>query len=253
MNRHSKNRGEESKAKLGLMFVMYQLIGVWVALRVASNLTASILNFLRLFGAHYTSADYHWILAGTPYFPAQVSVALVFGWLLGRHLRDKSMRWVWVLPFAVLCYAFVTIPALHPTVTPLSLQAGVGQSRIAHYFGWGCQPVNNCVDQEVFTAPFYTATAFSIAAFAAEELTEDTVPATIAQFSLVLGVGIVILAGSIYDFANSVKVAWDWMLVPIEAVPAAMGAYLILLAFGIRTVRTGELSTPPMTARTRGM
>jgi hypothetical protein len=235
MNNLSKDQGEESKVKFGLMFAMYQVIAVWVTLRVAPTVTASTLNFLRLFGRHYTSADYHRMLSGTPYFPIQISVGLVLGWVLGRHLRDRSMLWVWVLPFAVLCYAFVTIPTLNPTVTPLELQAGVGQSRFEHYFGWGCQPVNHCVDQEVFTAPFYASAAYSIAAFTAEELTENTIPATIPQFSFVLSIGIIILVGTIYDFALAVRLGWHWMLLPISGVPAAMGAYLILLAFGIKT------------------
>lgn len=234
MNKITKPQGEKSKLKLGLMFVMYQVIGIWVTLKVAPNLTASALNFLHLFGRQHVRADYYWILGGTPFFPVQVGVGLVFGWILGRHLRDKSMRWVWVLPFAVLCYAFVTIPTLNPE--PLALQAGVGQSRWAHYFGWGCQSVpNNCIDQEVFTAPFYAGTAFSIAAFAAEELTENASPATIPQFAFVLAVGIIILLGAVYDFVQSVRmIAFQWMILPFEALPAAMGAYLILLAVRIR-------------------
>ena len=215
------------------MFVMYQVIGIWVTLKVAPSLTASTLNFLRLFGRPYTRAEYYWVLAGTPYFPVEVGVGLVLGWILGRHLRDKSMRWVWVLPFVVLCYALATIPNLNPE--PPTLQAGVGQSRWAHYFGWGCQSaVNNCIDQEVFTAPFYAGAAFSIAAFAAEELTEDVSLATIPQFSFVLAVGSIILLGAVYDFAISARMAFQWMLLPVEAIPAAMGAYLILLAVRIR-------------------
>ena len=145
------------------------------------------------------------------------------------------MRWVWVLPFAVLCYAFVMIPSLNPEGTPLQLQAGVGQSRLTHYFGWGCQAVHNCFDQEAYTAPFYAGAAFSIAAFAAEELTEDASPATIPQFAFVLVVGIIILLSAVYDFALSVRmITFQWMLLPLAAIPAAMGAYLILLAVRIR-------------------
>ena len=217
------------------MFVMYQVIGIWVTLKVAPDLTSSALNLLHLFGRQHVRADYYWILGGTPFFPVQVGVGLVFGWILGRHLRDKSMRWVWVLPFAVLCYAFVMIPSLNPEGTPLQLQAGVGQSRLTHYFGWGCQAVHNCFDQEAYTAPFYAGAAFSIAAFAAEELTEDASPATIPQFAFVLVVGIIILLSAVYDFALSVRmITFQWMLLPLAAIPAAMGAYLILLAVRIR-------------------
>jgi hypothetical protein len=237
MNDSSRAQDQESKPKLGLMFVIYQIIAIFVTNRSAPILTASALNFFRLFGGHYTRAEYNWILTGTPYFPVQTGLGLILGWVLGRHLRDRSMVWVWVLPFAVLCYAFVTIPALNPTITPSELTAGVGQSRLVHYFGWGCQSVNHCVDQEVFTAPFYATAAYSIAAFAAEELTENTIPATIPEFSFVLSVGIILLVSAIYDFGLSVRrVEWHWMFLAISGVPAAMGAYLILLAFRIRMI-----------------
>ena len=87
----------------------------------------------------------------------------------------------------------------------------------------------------MFTAPFYAGAAFSIAAFAAEELTETTVPATMPQFLLVLVVGTIIFASAVYDFALSAPQGWNWMLLPIEAVPGALGAYLVLLAFNNRT------------------
>ena len=81
MNKLTKLDGR-SKLELGLMFVMYQVIGIWVTLKVAPNLTASALNFLHLFGRQHVRADYYWILFGTPFFPVQVGVGLVFGWIL---------------------------------------------------------------------------------------------------------------------------------------------------------------------------
>jgi hypothetical protein len=234
MNPSLKYPGEESKAELGVIFVMHQIIAIWVTIRSAPILTVSILKFLRLFGVHVTKTDYYWILVGTPYFPVQITVGLVLGWILGRHLRHRSMRWVWILPCAYLCYAVIAIPTFNPTVTPPDLQAGVGQSRLAHYFGWGCQPVNNCFDQELVTSLFYASAAYSIAAFAAEELTQATVPTTMVQFSLILTVGIVFFASAVCDLIAAVRIRWDWRLVPIAAVPAAMGAYLILLAINTR-------------------
>jgi hypothetical protein len=227
---------EESKAKLGLIFVLHQVIAIWVTLRSSPVLLASALNFLGLLGQHYTRTRYYWLLIGNPYFPVQIGLGLMLGWVLGRHLRHRSMLWVWVLPFGVLCYAVIAIPTLNPTITPFELQAGVGQSRLTHYFGWGCQPVNHCVDQELLTSPFYAAAAYSVAAFAAEELTENTIPATMPQVALVLAVGLVFLVGAIYDLINAVRSnGWQWAFIPFGAVPMAMGAYLILLAVHIKT------------------
>jgi hypothetical protein len=230
----SAHLGEESKARLGAIFLMHQIIGIWVTIRSAPILTASAVNLLRLLGFHLTKADYYWVLNGTPYFPVQIGEGLLLGWILGRYLRHRSMLWVWVLPFIYLCYAIVAIPTLNPDVTPPAFQAGIGQSRLTHYLGWGCQPVNHCYDQEVVTSLAYAAGAYSLGAFAAEKLTEANVSATLAQFSLVLAVGTLFLAGAVYDLYKSAQIVWTWRLVPVEATPAAMGAYLILLAFTIR-------------------
>jgi hypothetical protein len=236
-------QGEESRAKLGLIFMLHQVIAIWVTLRSAPILLAAGLNFLRLFGRPSSRAEYYWILNGNPYFPVQIGLGLILGWLLGRYLRHRSMIWVWVLPCAVLCYALVAIPTLNPTAVPPSMQAGVGQSRIAHYFGWGCQAANYCFDQEVITSPFYATAAYSLAAVAAEELTVNAAPATIPQVSLVMAVGVVFFLGAIYDLVGSIRlVGWRWMFIPVSAVPAAMGGYLLLLAFSIRIGRTGQPS-----------
>ena len=232
----SKVRGEESKAKFGLIFLMHQLIAIWVTLRSAPILTASAFNLLRLFGGRnrYPTSLYWWVLVGTPYFPVQICLGALLGWLLGRHLRQREMFWVWFLPFAFLCYAFVAIPTLTPALTPSEFQAGIGQSRLAHYFGWGCQPVNHCIDQESITSPFYATAAYSLAAFLAQKITDGKRPATLPQRSVLMGVGIVFLVATIYDFIRSVHLGWHWMLLPVAAVPAGIGAYLILLAFAVK-------------------
>lgn len=224
---------DDSKTKLGLIFVVHQVIAVWVTLRSAPILTASAFNLLRLFGGRnrYPTSLYLWVLVGTPYFPVQIFLGAMLGWLLGRHLRQREMLWVWILPLAFLCYAFVTIPTLTPAITPPEFQAGIGQSRLAHYFGWGCQPVNHCTDQEAITSPFYATAAYSIAAFLAQSLTNGSRPKTLAQRSILIGSGVIFIVATIYDFARSLQFGWKWMLLPVAAVPAAMGAYLILLAF----------------------
>ena len=232
----NKVQSEESKAKFGLIFLAHQLFAIWVTLRSAPILTASAFNLLRLLGGRdrYPTSLYLWVLVGTPYFPVQICLGALLGWLLGRHLRHREMFWVWILPFLFLCYAFATIPTFTPAITPPELQAGIGQSRFTHYFGWGCQPVNHCTDQEVVTSPFYASAAYSIAAFFAQKFTDGTRLATSPQRSILITSGVIFLAATIYDFIRSLKFGWHWMLLPIEAVPAAVGAYLILLAFSVR-------------------
>jgi hypothetical protein len=222
-----------SKTRFGLMFVVHQVIVLWVVIVSAQILTASACNLLRVFGWQQYRSAYTWLLSGNPYFPVHIALGLLLGWLLARSLRDQSMVWVWVLPSILLGYAFVAIPTLTPSVVPFASQAGNGQSRFYHYFGWGCQFVNNCVDQSRFTRPFYASLAYSLGAFLALRI--PTRPrACRIQFWSVLGTGVMFLVAALYDSANSLKYGWNWMVFVVEATPAGMGAYLILLALSGR-------------------
>lgn len=91
------------------------------------------------------------ILTETPYFPVQIILAFFMGLVLPRFLRHWLMKWVWVLPFLILCVSFVLTPL--PTVTKLD-----------RFFGWGCRPEFGCFVQLAVTLPFYTAVSYSVAA-----------------------------------------------------------------------------------------
>lgn len=93
-----------------------------------------------------------WILTETPYFPVQIGLAFLTGLMLPRFLRHWLMKWVWVLPFLILCVSFI--------LTPLPL---VG--KIERFFGWGCRPELRCFVQLAVTLPFYTAASYALAAF----------------------------------------------------------------------------------------
>lgn len=93
-----------------------------------------------------------WILTETPYFPVQIALAFFIGLVLPRVLRHWLMKWVWVLPFLILCVSFM--------LTPLPI---VG--RIERFFAWGCRPELGCFIQLAVTLPFYTAASYSVAAF----------------------------------------------------------------------------------------
>lgn len=149
---------------------MHQFIGYLGIVILASYLTAYVFDVLHFFGKPYPSKTMYWILSGTPYYPVQIGVGLTLGWLIGRRVRHWAMLWVWVLPLACLIYAVFTIPTLAPNWIPPAFQAGVGESRLKHYFGWGCGGVRPCFDQNAFTLPFYGAAAYSIGALLARKL-----------------------------------------------------------------------------------
>jgi len=113
-----------------------------------------------------------WELYGTPYFPAQVGLALSVGWILGGTLQHRSVVWVWIFPFLALFSAFFGFPLaegpssafiLYPQYDHLSIAQSASldfSHRLGHFFGRGngIQPF----DQVIATLPFYSAAAYSM-------------------------------------------------------------------------------------------
>ena len=83
-----------------------------------------------------------------------------------RQFNHRSMLWIWILPLAILIYAFAATPTLSPWASILARPDTV-QSRFSYYFGWGCQPRARCLDQLLITMPFYALGAYSFGALLA--------------------------------------------------------------------------------------
>lgn len=144
------------------LFAAHQLVGTYGVPVFAYLLGTSVLHLAALFGMHYPTRNLYYILTETPYFPVQVAVGLSLGWLLARRFRHQSMPYVWVIPFLLLGYAVLAIPTL--SLPPTSVLAPQ-PSRFSHYFGWGCQPKDRCLDQLMTTMPFYAAASYSLGAW----------------------------------------------------------------------------------------
>lgn len=150
-----------SPAKAVLTFVMHQFIGTWgIAFFAALALTTTFAG-LEDFGWHSAMRNLHWILTENPYYPVQISLGLYFGWKLSRRFQHKSMVWVWIAPLVILCGAVVTFT---PECRSVLEHAQPGQTRLSHYFGWGCKPRDHCLDQLLATMPFYVSVAYSLGA-----------------------------------------------------------------------------------------
>jgi hypothetical protein len=237
------------KTRFGLMFVVHQVIALWVVAVSAPILTASVFNFMHLFGWQHVRSAYSWVLIGTPFFPAHVILGLSLGWLLARSLQERSMLWVWLFPSFAMIYALIAIPTLTPRLVMSGFYAGVVQSRWSHYFGWGCQLGNYCLDQTSFTRPFYASLAYSLAALIAMKTSTPSRRSAVVHYWIVLTVGVIFLVAAIYDTFQSVRLGgWYWQYLPIEGTLAAMGAYLILLALSAPDESVGETAGPNHTA-----
>jgi hypothetical protein len=145
-----------------LRFVLHQLVATLVVMVAAPLLLAVLAPFLRLVGVSLYMRQFHWILTETPYFPVQVTLALILGYFLRRRIGDRSMAWVWVLPFVILSWALVTNAHVLDWGSGASARA-----RFPRFFGWGCRPADHCLDQLMITLPFYTSLAYSFGAWLA--------------------------------------------------------------------------------------
>src|SRR5713101_9201720 len=101
------------RAKSALIFVVHQIMGTWGIAFLAS------FGLFSLFDAIPDSAGWkppmhfvHWILTENPFYPVQIVAGLYLGWLLGRRFNHRSMLWIWILPLAILIYAFAATPTL---------------------------------------------------------------------------------------------------------------------------------------------
>src|SRR5580704_11189287 len=102
----------------GLLSRLHQFIGTFGVIILATYLTAYLFDVVHLFGKPFPSKTMSWILTGTPYYPVQIGLGLLLGWLIGRRVLHRAMLWVWVLPFAYLSYAIIAIPTLVPKLIP---------------------------------------------------------------------------------------------------------------------------------------
>jgi hypothetical protein len=157
--------------KATALFALHQFVGTFGVAFAAAVLIFFWFELLRpLYPGLFTSSNASRLLTGLPYFPSQVILGLWSGWSLRRRFRHRSMVWVWILPLVVLSYAVIAVPTMTPGQVPPSFQAGIGQSRLEHYFGHGCRIEERCTDQLGITMPFYVSLSYALGAFLASKL-----------------------------------------------------------------------------------
>jgi hypothetical protein len=155
----SRESGQQSTLKTTLFCILHQFVGTWGVAVLGYYLVDMVFGALGHFDSSVSSRSLYWILTETPYFPVQIGLGLYFGWVMGWRLRQKLMVWTWIIPGLILLYAVLAIPTLTPRLTSL---LGQSSNPFSHYFGWGCQPKNRCLDQVLVTMPFYASFAYSI-------------------------------------------------------------------------------------------
>jgi hypothetical protein len=206
-----------------LTLLVHQFIGMYGIPYTAPVVFSLAFKFPLLSHSHRT---FYSIVSELPYFPVQIIFGLILGWLLGRAFRHRSMVWVWVVPLVILCYSVVTATTVLPTSVFAS--PGAGQSRISHYFGWGCRPADRCLDQLLITMPFYSSLAYSLGAALARKTlgyagSEDT-----KHYRAAAVAGVIVLAAFVIDLAISIRQrGWHSTYLLLAVTPMGVGALLL--------------------------
>jgi hypothetical protein len=135
-------------AKRILSFVAHQLAGTIGVPFLTAIAAFSYAPVVRLAGVPMTTHQIRSALTETPYIPLQIISGLLCGFVIERRWRQPQMKWVWLLPLAILLGFFIHFPG----------------SRVSHFFGAGCRPESHCFDQLGFTLPLYSSLAYSTGA-----------------------------------------------------------------------------------------
>lgn len=219
------------KTLLGVIsFIGHQYLATLGIGIFSTYLVAYAFDVLRVFGERFPQRTLYWILTGTPYYPVQICVGLLLGWTIARRVQHRAMLWVWILPTAYLIYALIAIPTLAPQWIPPEYQAGVGESRFRHYFGWGCGDVHPCFDQAAITLLFYNAVAYSVGAWLARKASKRSPLNLAREIWKTLTVAVIFLLIAALESILIVKSGWKAVYLPLILTPAGISAFLTLYA-----------------------
>ena len=147
------------------VFVCHQAASTLAVIYAAGVGTLFLLALLRLLHSPlFVPRDAAWLLTELHYFPVQIGVGLYCGWWVSRELHHRSMLWVWILPLLMLCFAVWHGPILASDAGSVFDHPAASVYSLRHYFGSGCSVRERCLDQMMFTLPFYTSVAYSLGA-----------------------------------------------------------------------------------------
>ncbi|MGB2624285.1 MAG: hypothetical protein WA857_16685 [Candidatus Acidiferrum sp.] len=222
-------------AKSAGAFVLHEFIAMYGIPFTAPLVFSLGFKLLYLSGQTYPSQTFYSIVSETPYFPVQIVFAAILGWLLGRSLSHRSILWVWVLPSAILCYAFFTGAIVDFGPSSVLARRFSTQARISHFFGWGCRPEAHCLDQLLVTMPFYTSLVYSAGAFVARKMAPLVPISNRKLYAATMLAGLIIILAIVVDLIISTKQSgWQRAYWLILATPVGLGAYLLYVGSTIR-------------------
>jgi len=152
-----------ARLRVPVKFLIHQFLGTWGLFMAAPMILMFFVELGLHFGWKFYMTQIDWVLYGTPLFPLHVAVALVLGWVLGGTLRERSMLWVWVLPFVSLCTSHLGFPLI---ATGYSAAYRFLALSVKLEYSWGRFGPHS-LQQIVRITLLYTAIAYSLGALLA--------------------------------------------------------------------------------------
>jgi hypothetical protein len=242
-----KNAPTVLAAKLALILVMHQVLATLGVLVWAGLLTSIALGIPRLWGHLFRMSDTRRILLAAPYYPIQIIVGLLWGWLVWRQYRHRVMLWVWVFPLIAL-----VLGILDDLTRSFSLYPGFFsldfRITLMHFFGVQCRLEDRCFNQIGFSLPFYAAVAYATGAWLALRFPIRSRLSNRIVESAVIMVGILILANTVWEAIGDLFYyqQWPWWAVLLAgAFEASMGACLIRFGARMRRIDNNPMPSLP--------
>ena len=238
----------KSPVKQALILVMHQVLATLGVVLWAGVVISVALSIPRFWGYSFVLSDIRKVLQATPYYPAEVVVGFVWGWLVWRQFQHRAMLWVWVFPLVALILGIADdltrTSELYPGFVGLDFRI-----TLARFFGPSCRLEDHCFDQIGMTMPFYAAVSYAIGAWFAlrfpirSRLWRQIINAA------VIGIGFLVLADTVEGVIRQFRL-WPWWLVLFAtAFETLMGACLI--AFGLRMSRVESTGTQETSIRSQ--
>jgi len=224
------------------ILLVHQSVALWGPTYLAPAMVILLSEVGWHFGIRTNLPQGQWILYGSPFFPAQVGLALLVGWIVGGTLPHRAMPWVWAIPLVALCLAFVgtqLLPAPSPTsvMFPPIEEVSITwvlqlpfASRLSRFFcrpGAGLEPYI----QVIATLPVYSAAAYSLGAWLARNVVQ--VPAFFDAMRN-LRMGRLLLFVALPWLCLKLALNWQWASAqyPVLGTWPVLRALLVMLTMG---------------------
>jgi hypothetical protein len=224
---------DNSALKRALILLVHQLSGTLGVLWWALVLTSFVLAIPRIWGHVFVLSDARRILLAGPYYPIHIVVGLLWGWLIWKMFRHRTMLWVWIFPLLTLVLSILKDSTTTSSIYPGAL-ISIFRPTLLRYFGSACRIEDHCFAQLGVTLPFYVAVSYAIGGWLALRFPIRSRPlGRVVQWTVIM-VGAFILVVTIGGVIESLG-RWPlWLVLFTGALLASMGACLISFGFRIR-------------------